>query len=502
MAIPASHIVQINPRVLQPGGTDLQINGLFFTKSDLQPLSAIVMEFPSASSVGDYYGTASDEYKYATKYFLGYDNSFAKPRRLMIARRISEDIPAWLRGGRFAGTLAQLKEITDGGLKITIDSKAASISAVDLSACNSFSDVAAAVQTKITAVEGLDDVVCTYSSLTRAFQITSGTAGAESAITFASAPDSGTDLADTLMLTAAKGALVSAGADAMDVAANMAAIREITDNWVCFTTLYVCSDDESLEFARWATTQGVDYLYLPWSADVTLTQQGISGIAEMFADANVAATALQYCDTPELSAFIAGSAASIDWNRRQGTITFAFKGQSGIPANVKTEAEALTLEGKRANYYGDFATRNDNFIFLQRGVIFGDYKFIDSYINAVWLKNVMQVAIMSGLKQSPRVPYNEMGYTKIRAWLMDPINRAKKCGVIDAGVELSELQKAEIASEAGRDISGEIYRSGYVVQVEDAGAHVRVDRDSPNVSVWYTYGGSVQRVVVASTALL
>lgn len=502
MAIPASHIVQINPRVLQPGGTDLQINGLFLTKTDIQPISGIVMIFPSAASVGAYYGTGSPEYEYAVNYFLGYNNSFAKPRQLMIARRVSEAVPAWIRGGAYNGTLSALKAIDDGGLKITIDGKEAALSDLDFSACNSHSDVADLIQTKIRLVDGLSSVTCSYTSLFRAFVIKSGTTGENSEITFASAGESDTDLADVLNLTAAKGAIISAGAEGMDIASNMQAIRNISDNWVTFTTLYEADDDEVLGFAKWATAQGVDYLYLPWSADATLIQQGVSGIAELLKDNNVSATALQYSDTPTLSVFIMGSAASIDWNRRQGAITFAFKAQDGIPANVQTEAEALTLEGKNVNYYGNFATRNDNFIFLQRGVIFGDYKFIDSYVNAVWLKNVMQVAIMSGLKQSPRVPYNEMGYTKIRAWLMDPINRAKNNGVIDAGVVLSELQKSEIAGEAGRDISGEVFTNGYVVQVEDAGAHVRVTRDSPNVSVWYTYGGSVQRVVVASTALL
>lgn len=506
MAIPASHIVQINPRILQPGGRDLQINGLFFTLKDIQPISAIVMEFPSAAAVGDYYGTASDEYKYAVNYFLGYDNSFAKPRRLMIARRIKEQVAAWLRGGKFSSTLAKVKSITDGSMKITIDGRAAELSEISFADCNSYSDAADAIQAKIRLVEGLSEVKCEYSSLTKAFQITSGTKGENSEITFAEPneleDDDFTDLSSFLALTAKAGAIISAGAEAMDVTANMTAIKEITDNWVCFTTLYEPTDDESLEYATWANAQGVDYLYLPWSAEATMTQQGANGIAEMFKDANIAATALQYCDSPALSAFIAGAAASIDWNRRQGTITFAFKGQSGIPANVRRESEALTLENKSANYNGNFATRNDEFIFLYKGEMFGNYKFIDAYINAVWFKNVMQVAIMSGLSQSPRVPYNEMGYTKIRAWIMDPINRAKNNGVIDAGVTLSELQKAELATEAGRDISGELYTNGYVVQVEDAGAHVRVERDSPNVSVWYTYGGSVHRIVVASTALL
>ena len=103
---------------------------------------------------------------------------------------------------------------------------------------------------------------------------------------------------------------------------------------------------------------------------------------------------------------------------------------------------------------------------------------------------------------SGRVPYNERGYTLIRAWLQDPINRAVNNGAIDPGVTLSESQKAQVYNETGKDLTTELWTKGYAILVEDAGAAVRVGRNSPNVSVYYTYGGSVHRVEVASTALV
>ena len=133
--------------------------------------------------------------------------------------------------------------------------------------------------------------------------------------------------------------------------------------------------------------------------------------------------------------------------------------------------------------------------------MFGDYGWIDTYINTIWLKNVMQVAVMNGLTSVGRTPYNARGYALIRSWLQDPINRALKNGCIDTGVTLSESQKAQVMNEAGLDISNELWINGYYIQVEDAGAQVRVTRDSPNVSCWITYAGSVHRIVVASTTL-
>ena len=82
MSIPASQIVQVNPRLLTPGGTDLEFNGLLLSGSDFIPSSQLVLPFPDADSVGEYFGMESDEYKAAAIYFQGYNNSFKKPRAL------------------------------------------------------------------------------------------------------------------------------------------------------------------------------------------------------------------------------------------------------------------------------------------------------------------------------------------------------------------------------------------------------------------------------------
>ena len=100
------------------------------------------------------------------------------------------------------------------------------------------------------------------------------------------------------------------------------------------------------------------------------------------------------------------------------------------------------------------------------------------------------------------VPYNDRGYALIRVWLQDPVNRATNNGVIDPGVTLSESQKAQIYNETGKDLTTELWTQGYAIHVEDAGSAVRVGRNSPNISVYYTYGGSVNRIEVASTAVL
>ena len=495
MAIPASQIVKINPRVIQASGTDLVLNGLFLTTSGLIPAGS-VMGFSTADDVGAFFGTASDEYTVAAVYFQGYKNSFKKPRQIFFGSRVNAASAAWLRGSKFTGTLAQLQAVTAGTLDLSINGTAIALTALDFSSATSLSGCAAVLQTALSAV--LASTQCAYSSQTGAFQITSPTTGDASTITYA---EEGT-LATLLGLTQAKGTVVSQGSDALDVAANMRSIRGATENWATFTFLYSATDDEMLELSAWASAQGVEYLFVCWSTDSNLKNQvDTTSIAYKLKEANAGATTLIFGDA-KYASFIMGEAASIDWDRTQGAINFAFKNGDALAPTIDNATEATTLLQKHCNIYGTYATRNDDFVLLYDANMFGDYRYIDPFVNAIWLNNALQVSIMNGLEISPRVPYNEDGYTLIRSWCQDPINRARKNGVIDPGVTLSEAQKAELIREAGLDITSNLQTDGYYLQVIDAGAQVRTTRDTPNVSLWYAYGGSVNRVEMASTLFI
>lgn len=495
MAIPASYIVAINPRIISAGGTDLEFNGLVLTTNALIPMSSPVLTFANADAVGAFFGVESDEYKAASIYFLGYNNSFSKPKHMMFARRVSEAVGAYLRGAKYKNTLADLKAITDGAMSIEIDGTTYSISSIDLSTATSYSAAALLVQTALDAE--LAGVTVTYSSLTGAFTVTSPTTGEASTITYASG-----SLAVAMNLQQSDGAVISLGSDALSQTANMALIKEQTQNFVSFTTLYEADNAEHLGLASWASSQGIEYLYVGWTADPNLLVQGSNNsIADLIDNAEYGATALVY-DNVNIATFLLGSIASVNWERYQGTINYAFKHVDGVAASVTNQTDADLLLAKGVSFMGNFATRNDSFTFFYDAQIFGDYGYIDAFVNTVWFKNVMQVSVMNGLTNNGRVPYNERGYALIRAWLQDPINRAVHNGTIDAGVEMSESQKAQVYNETGKDLSDELYTNGYAVIIEDAGASVRVGRQSPNISVYYTYGGSINHIEVASTAIL
>ena len=495
MSIPASQIVNIQPRIIADNGNDLEFNGLVLTQNSIIPTSSPVLVFGTATDVGNFFGVDSDEYKASAVYFGGYNNSFKKPNKILFARRIDVAIPAYICGGAFDGVLSDLTSITGGDLTINIDGKDVTVNGIDFTGATSLSDVANILQTALQTQ--LDGVTVGYSSLTKAFTITSPSTGVTETVTYGSG-----SIATALNFTAESNAVLSQGFNAQTVAENMAMIVNETQNFVSFTTLYEADNTEHLACAEWASNQGADYLYVGWTGDPNLLVPGsTSSIADLIDKANYGATELVY-NNINVALFLMGAIASVDWERYQGTINYAFKRADGVGATVNNALEADLLLNKGVSFMGNYATRNNAFIFFYDGKMFGDYGYVDTFINAIWLKNVLQLAIMNGLANAGRVPYTEIGYSLIRAWVQDPLNRAINNGVIDSGVSLTESQKAQIQQETGKDLTTELSTTGYAVLISDPSASVRTARKSPNISLYYAYGGSVNKIDLVSNAVI
>ena len=501
MAIPASDLVKIMPRVLAGAGQDLVFNGLFLTGSELAPVHGL-LTFYSAEGVADYFGDTSNEAAAAAVYFGGYNNSLTKPQSVFFYRANTEAVAAFHRGGK-APALSVITAITAGTFEASIGTESVSLSGVDLSGAASYSAAAATLQTALRAGGtggAVTGATVTYSSVTGAFTVTAGTAA-----TGVNLEVTGGTVAEALGFGNA-GAVVSAGADAETWTQILNTVAAQSQNFATFTTVTeLTSAADALTIAGWVQTQynnGSQFLHVLWTTDTAVTVAGdtTSPVAQVreIEPEGVAAVygGIKY------AAFIMGSAASIAWDYANSTVTFAFKAQAGLGANVQDQAVAAVLKAGKINFMGNYATRNDDFVFLQTGACFGRFAWIDTYLNATWLNSALQTQIMAGFEMAPRVPYTDAGYTMIRAWVQDVADRAINNGVIDLGVSLSQTQKAELMREAGVDITTELYNSGYYLQIVDAPAATRQARESPACNFWYTYGGSVHRLNLPSTAIV
>lgn len=486
-SIPASQLVSVQPGVVGTGGSPLSLNTVLLTQDTSIPIGT-VQPFPTALSVAQWFGATSPEATLANVYFLGFDNSNIKPGALYLAQYPVTPVAAYLRGGSLAAmTLTQLKALS-GVLTVTVDGTVKTSSNINLSAATSFSNAATIIAAGFTGGPAV-----TFDALRQAFVLTSGTTGAGSTMTVAS----GT-LGAGLMLTTATGAVTSQGAIASVPATFMNNVTLQTQNWACFMTVWEPLIADKLNFAIWTNAQNQRYTYVCWDSDVTALQ---SGNTTSFGPQCLAANydgIVPVFPSADKAAFICGTAASIDFNQLNGRITFAFKGQSGLLPDITDATSATNLIANGYNFYGSYATANQAFTELQPGSTPGKWKWIDAYINQIYLNSQFQLALMTLLQNTKSLPYNTLGYTMIKAACQDPINQGLNFGSIRAGVPLSVQQAASVNMAAGVPINQTITTQGYYLQVLPATAQVRGLRQSPPCTFWYTDGGSIQKINLAS----
>ena len=492
--IPASNIVTISPSVVAAGGSALALNGVVLTLDTAVPIGT-VKEFVNKDDVGAFFGLASQEAQWAAYYFQGRNNSTAQPGKMLFAQYPRAAVAAYLRGGSLATmTLAQLQAFT-GTIILTVNGTVGTSASINLATATSFSDAA----TKIAAGFTLPNFTVTYDSVRSAFLFTSSTTGVASTITFAT----GT-ISTGLKLTSATGAILSQGADAAVPLTFMSGVKALTLNWAAFSSVFQASTAEAEAFAQWESQQTNRFAYVLWdNAVAALTYPDTTTALSVIIAANYGGVVGIYCDPTAdphgyAAAMVLGVAASIDFNRTNGRITFAFKYLDGIPVSVTTEANASVLAQNGYNFIGQYATANSNFTFFYPGSITGAYKFADEYFDQIYLNSQLQLSLMGLLVAMNSIPYNAVGNSLISAACQDPINQALNFGSIVPGVTLSAAQIAQVNTAAGLAIDGVLSTRGWYLQVGVATAQVRAARASPPITFWYMDGGSVQRINVAS----
>lgn len=558
-SIPASDIVSINPQVLSAGGSGIDMLGLLLTDSDRVPVGS-VYSFASADDVSDYFGPSAKETSMAELYFAGFVNSTIKPSSLLFFQWPTSAVGGWLRSASLAAmTLAQLKALS-GVLTVTVGGVDVTSSTITLTSATSFSSAAALIQsafghydgvvtgsiagttltvtavtsgalavgqiisgsgvtagTKITGfltgtggtgtytVSETQTVSSTtinagqltveFDSIASAFVIRGGTPGAVGTLTYASG-----SLSAGLYLTAATGATLSQGSDAVAAADVMDGVVDVTTNFASYGLTFVPDATQALGIAAWNTAQANKYRFVMLDTNIAATTNnpaaapgyqviaaGHTGVKVLYApsDRGQVAAELSY-------------PASIDFTETNGRTTANFRRYAGLTADVVNQSIAQRLRANGYNFYGYWATRADEFTFSNPGSITGDFLWDDAYINQIWMNDSFQVNLMTLLTSVKSIPYSTEGYAQIEAAMMDTVNAAVNFGAIRSGITLSESQAAQINSSAGFNISDTIEERGWYILIQDASPAVRAAKGSPPVKFFYTDGGSVHTINVAS----
>lgn len=423
-----------------------------FTKDAKVP-AGVVMEFTDINDVATTFGTASEEYKRAVPYFGFVSKIMTKAKKLSFAHYSDASTAASpaIVGGTALTTIATWQAITDGAVRIEVGQSDYLLSGIDFTSAAALADVATAIQTKLRA--SLGGATVTYDSLSQKFNASFVGHDVPAAVSVIAA-GTGTDIADNLGWTTAKGMVTSPGSNATTILDYVIEADEISDNYGSFAFCGDALDHDTVQsIAAWNATQNVKYMYL---VPVTMADYG-DWYGTLQTYGGCAMTIVNDANT-EFDEEIPGIImAATDYKQRNASQNYMYQQLSGFTPKVDSNTSANEIDkDTRVNYYGRTKTAGQPIDLYQNGYLCGtstDPLQMNVYANEMWFKSAAVSVLMSGLLSLPIIPATEEGRAIVISLLNGgedaPIPRALFNGTIKAEKDLTVTQKAYVTQVTG-----------------------------------------------------
>lgn len=498
-SIPLSTLIGIAPNVLGPGGNPFALNGVMGDQDPSIPIG-VAQGFPNLAAVQAWYGVNSTQAALAAIYFNGFTGATLLPGNLFFMQYNVAAVAGYLRGASLAAVSLNTIKALAGTMTVSIDGVSTVTAAINLSSATSFSNAAALIQTGLQAGTPTNTATVVYDALRAAFVVHSPTTGASSSISFATVGA----LATGLGLTQAAGAVTSAGAALQTPAGFVAALVAATQNWATLMTTWEPVVADKVSFATAVNSLGQKYAYVGWDTDVTATNTvpDAASFAVLTASLNgrVAIWELAASTQPgSKAAWFCGATASINFSEENGRLDYSWQGAAGLIPDVTDATIAANLQSNGYNFYGNYASSASQFQNFQSGSISGTWVWADDYINQIKISSDLQIALAQYRSSVKAVPFAQRGYNGVRAALLDPIKTHLNFGSIVAGVVLSNAQRQEVNTQVGFNVADTLQTQGWYLNIVAAAPSVRSARGPLQGQFYYTDGGSVRTINLAST---
>lgn len=528
MAVTIDRIVKVNKSVLNAGFTSAALIGNFLTENILVPADGNrTLSFSSTVAVGTYFGTTSNEYMVASKYFKSYNNNQTRPGALLFSRYVPDATAAYLFSSQLAATatVTAIKALTSPTFIAHINGvdQILTLTQADFASATGLTDIAAVIELALDLE--LAGSTCTIIGNNQ-FQIEAPSVGAAtSTITYCTG-----NVAALLLLDVSGAPTLSQGTSGGDANFNMNIIKNYNPNWVTLSYVTRLTGDASsdnyaitIALSGWISDQDDNYIGLWWEGG--LNAQNPSSTTNLRARLVEAGYGTRTPDTSTgqvtyntafqldfngintvnpvttdevglYSAFYSGMGASVNYNLVNGKINFAGKSQTGLATNVSdtTIYDNLLLQGY--NVYGNFAGRASTYNLTENGSVGGQFLWLDNILDSIWLADQLQNSVATLLANTTRIPYNETGEAQILAVLSGVVAKASANGVIEKGNAFDPEQVDEVIDIVGQDITPLLTQNGYYIYFPPITAEMRVNRLPFNVNFLYTNGGAINQVII------
>ncbi len=360
-----------------------------FTTNERVPTGA-VLNFSSSTletSLRDYFGSTSEEYKRAAYYFGFISKVATSPKNIQFSRFADTDTSAQVFGSELP-LLSVLNTITAGAFDIILGGVTFNVTGLDFSADTTYAEVASALQSVVQAEGGaLSATTVTYDASRTTFDFdTNGTADGEISFSAVTA-----DLLDTLGW--GENATFSNGVSVQTVTDTLSDSTSLNNNYGSFDFIDDLTNDQIVERAVFANGRNVEFMNL--QRVLSTNRATIAGLVSGYASTGLVLAPLA-TEYPEL--LPAAILASLNYEQPAASANFMYQTDSRLTPSVLTDAEADTNDALEVNYYGQTQESGVNVSFLQRGRLTGGVtapKAMGIHANEQWLKSYLKSQFLS-----------------------------------------------------------------------------------------------------------
>lgn len=426
-----------------------------------------VLEFNGYDAVVEYFGSSSDEAKFAAKYFGFIAKNVTQAKKISFAGISKTAKQGYILGTKqFDSTLSKYSgsksiSFTLGDKSVVVDVTINDISSIDT--------ILAAIKAQLITKEGMANATIeTTEDGTIKVELGNGVEEVKPCAKLETS-----DLAELLGLSG-NGVIcsnASAGETVVEAASRTTAI---SDNFGTLVFLGITlTDDEVKAVADWVKIGNYKCLFAygrkcyTGTDGILIDDNALVSLATTLKGAKSVGTTLWAfkSDDDYIEALPAALFATTDYARTNATKTFMYQ-QGDFKAAVTSDSGANTLDGEYVNYMGQTQFAGGMLDFSQDGVNC-DGEETSVYCNEVWLKSSFWAAIMNLFLAIEKVPANEDGAIMLRTVMMDSIETAIRNGTISKMKSLNTTQKLYITNVTGNDKAWEsVYTDGFYLSIE------------------------------------
>lgn len=485
--LPVSRLIKVGVSLTPAGASAQNLSTLLIlgTSTILDTVERY-RDYSSIAGVALDFGSTAPEYLAAALWF----EQTPQPTTLKIGRWLNVAASGVLRGATLSAAqqaLANFTAVTSGGFVYTKNGgSATTVTGINLSGATNLNGVASLITAALTGA-----VVVWNSNFSR-FEVTSAATGSTSAISFFTAPGSGTDISSILGLTVANsGAYVAPGASAETALAAVTYFELNLGQSFYAVQVPAAADADHLAVAAFIEAAGTKHLYGVTTQEAgALVPSGTSDIAYQLSQLGYTRTVVQYSSSnPYAVASLFARILTVDYTANNTTITLAYKGEPGIVAESLNGTQADSLQAKNCNVFVNF---NNNTAILPKGRTTSGTP-LDVVTGTDWLAVTLQQSIFNALYTSTtKIPQTDAGTHLLVVTAESVCSQAVANGLLAPGVWNS--------GGFGTLKQGDFLPKGFYVFVQrmaDQNPADRAARKAPPIQVAAKLAGAIEEVSVS-----